>query len=192
MAYLDGAHLMAAGKAKRKLGTRASVPAPLRISGLVTYRPAGNGAGLQYVPESATSAQALLATSRMQGGVVRKVGPPLTGAKKKRPVSLGRKTPAKKARKCSHRPGANPDREPCGICSELEHGIVSVATAKAGDGRRLVEQLCIRLPSLLGYYVLESQSAPLEAYADTTRLRTAAILVEDLSLIHISEPTRPY
>lgn len=192
MAYLEGAHLMAAGKAKRKIGMRASVPAPLRIGdGLVTYRPAGNGAGLQYVPESARPAQSLLATSRIQGGVVSKVGPPLTGVKKKRPVSLGRKNPAKKARKCSHRPGADPDREPCGTCSELDHGIVSVATAKAGEGRRAVEAAAHRLPSLVGYFVLEAQSAPLEDFADTTRLRTAAILVEDAAALALELKGNP-
>lgn len=192
--FLKGAHLFAGdGKAKRgqelfadrstnrTVAPRSKVPSALQLDQLVNYAPAGEGDKERWIPIGDDRLQALFAYSRVRGGIVTHVGPPVTGTRPERLISLGRKgrgRPAKAAKRCPH------DKEKvCSACLSKSHGYVTVVAAKSqGDlTRRRVERLCARLTSLIGFVVSRDKTT-----VDVSALRTKAIESEDAVTLALS------
>ena len=190
--FLKGANMCADdGKAKRGpalfsertghriVGPRARVPRQLQLDDLINYVPAGTGTGEpgdddRWVPVGDDRMQAAVAYSRIRGGTVTVVGPPITGKRPDQLMSLARVRrgrPLKSGKRCPH-----DKRKMCNSCVSKSHGLLDVVAAKSQGElvRRKVDKFAARIPAILGYIVSRGKVVD-----DPSLLRTKALKAED-------------
>lgn len=161
----------------RVVGPRAKVPRQLQLDDLVNYAPAHTGDpenNDQWVPVGDGRMQAALAYSRIRGGTVTVVGPPITGKRPDQLMSLSRARrgrPLKSGKRCPH-----DKHKMCNSCISKSHGLLDVVAAKSQGElvRRKVEKFTARIPVILGFIVSRGKIVD-----DSSLLRTKALEAED-------------